>query len=153
MNVYYYPVLGCDSDGMNCTNDGTAAPTYVEFSVPDNITYNNQDGIGFDWYQPVHELGNLLSYPWNLDQLESRFTDQVTPLTKGPTCLSLGSGTSAATTTWNQGSSQSNSSGSTNSFSDELAMSYSEGIGVEGVDAADVNWSLDITAHFPQYSQ
>jgi hypothetical protein len=147
MNVYYYPVLGCDSDGANCTKNGTPAPAYVQFSVPDNVTYNNQDAIGLDWYQPVHEPGNVFTYPWTFEQLQSRFTDSVTTLTKAPSCLSLGSGTSAATTTWSQSSSKSNSSGSTNSFSDELSMSYSEGVGVEGADSADVNWSLDIAAH------
>lgn len=144
MNVYYYPVLGCDT---NCPIDTSKGPPYVVFSVPDNVTYNNADSSGQDWYQPVHEYGNVLSYPWNEAQLQNRFTDSVAPLTQTPTCMALGTGGTSATTTWNQGSSGSHSSGSTNSFSDELSMSYSEGAGVEGEDGAEFNYSLDIAAN------
>ncbi len=146
MNVYYYPVLGCNSDGTNCSKDGTSTPTYVVFSVPDKVVYNEVDSNTQDWYQPVHEPGNVLSYPWSLTQLESRFTDQLMPLTTTATCMSNGSGTQTANTTWNQGEGTTRSSGSTNSFSNELAMSYSEGAGVSGVDAANFNFSLDIAA-------
>jgi hypothetical protein len=52
MNVYYYPVLGCDA---NCPIDTSKGPAYVVFSVPDNVVYNNADSTGQDWYQPVHE--------------------------------------------------------------------------------------------------
>ena len=146
MNVYYYPVLGCDSDGTNCSKDGTSTPTYVVFSVPDKVVYNEVDSNTQDWYQPVHEPGNVLSYPWSLGQLESRFTDHLMPLTTTATCMSNGSGTQTANTTWNQGEGTTRSSGSTNSFSNELSMSYSEGAGVSGVDAANFNFSLDIAA-------
>jgi hypothetical protein len=96
MNVYYYPVLGCDT---NCPIDTSKGPPYVVFSVTDNIVYNNADSTGQDWYQPVHEYGNVLSYPWDEAQLQSRFTDNVVPLTKSPTCLSLGSGSTRTSTT------------------------------------------------------
>jgi hypothetical protein len=144
MNVYYYPVLGCDA---NCPIDTSKGPAYVVFSVPDNITYNNADSTGQDWYQPVHEYGNVLSYPWTKDQLQTRFTDAVAPLTQDPTCTAIGTGSTSATTTWNQGSGGSQSSGSTNSFSDELSMSLSGGAGVAGVDGAEFNYSLNIAGN------
>jgi hypothetical protein len=146
MNVYYYPVLGCDANGTNCSKTGTNDPTYVVFSVPDNITYNEVDSNTQDWYQPVHEPGNVLSYPWSEAQLQSRFTDTLMPLTTTATCMSNGSGTQTANTTWNQGEGTNRSSGSTSSFSNELSMSYSEGAGVSGVDAANFNFSLDVAA-------
>jgi hypothetical protein len=146
MNVYYYPVLGCDANGTNCSKTGTNEPTYVVFSVPDNITYNEVDSNTQDWYQPVHEPGNVLSYPWSEAQLQSRFTDTLKPLTTTATCMSNGSGTQTANTTWNQGEGTNRSSGSTSSFSNELSMSYSEGAGVSGVDAANFNFSLDVAA-------
>jgi hypothetical protein len=147
MNVYYYPVLGCDSNGTECTKDNTTAPTYVEFSVPDRVTYNNVDGYLQDWYQPVHESGNVLSYPWNQAQLALQFSDKVSPLTRQATCMANDQSQQTANTTWNQGQSNSSSSGSTSSFSDELSMSYSEGIGISGVDSANINYSLDVGAH------
>lgn len=147
MNVYYYPVLGCDSNGTNCTKDNTTAPTYVEFSVPDRITYNNVDGYLQDWYQPAHEPGNVLSYPWSQAQLALQFSDTVTPLTHRATCMANDQSQQTSNTTWNQGASGSHSSGSSSSFSDELSMSYSEGIGASSVDGADVNFSLDVGRH------
>ena len=146
MNVYYYPVLGCDANGTNCSKGATSTPPYVVFSVPDNITYNQVDSNTQDWYQPVHEPGNVLSYPWTEAQLQSRFTDTLKPLTTTATCMSNGSGTQTANTTWNQGEGTNRSSGSASSFSNELSMSYSEGAGVSGVDAADFNFSLDVAA-------
>lgn len=147
MNVYYYPVLGCNSSGGNCTNDGTLAKTYVEFSVPDRVRYYNVDGYTFDWYQPIYERGNVLSYPWTSKLLQKAFTDQVQQIAASPSCMLIGHGQSVSNTSWTTGGMDKLSSGSASSFSDELSISGSEGIGVEGVDSADINWSLDVAAH------
>jgi hypothetical protein len=147
MNIYYYPVLGCDSNEGKCTNDGTSAKTYVEFSVPDQVRYYNVDGYTFDWYQPVYEKGNVLSYPWTSSLLQKAFTDKVQQIAASPECFLIGHGQAATHTSWSNGVKEGQSSGSASSFSDELSMSGSEGLGVEGVDSADVNWSLDIAAH------
>ena len=148
MNVYYYPVLGnqipCPINDLNCSVN-QSFPAYVEFSVPDNITYTDSDGTTQDWYQPVHEPGNVLSYPWNKAQLQAQFTDKVVPLTQDPpSCSLIGTSTQTSTTTWTNGSTSDQSSGTTNTFSDDASMSYSEGAGVSGVDAADFNFSLDL---------
>lgn len=143
MNVYYYPVLGCNA--TNCSTDGNK--TYVEFSVPDNVTYNNVGGYTQDWYQPVHEPGNVFSYPWNLQQLQARFTDQANPLTTSPTCMAIDLSSQNTNTTWSQGASKESSSGATSSFSNELDVSSSGGGGVSGVDNVDFSASLDIAAN------
>ncbi len=117
---------------------------YVEFSVPDEISHSDVDGSTLEWHQPVHEPGNILSYPWSLTQLENQFGDKVDALTTTPQCMATDTSTQTATTQWSQGSSESNSNGSTNSFSDELSMSYSVSAGVEGVDAASFSAGLDI---------
>lgn len=147
MNVYYYPVLGCDAAGAKeCRVDGQKVPMYVQFSVPDQVRYSDIDGLKQDWYQPVHEPGNVLSYPWSLAQLQARYTQKVSPLTGTATCMATGTSHSSYSTQWTTGHTQDSSSGSTSTFSNELSMSYSEGAGVKGVDAADFNFSMDVAA-------
>ncbi|MEO8737144.1 MAG: hypothetical protein ABI380_11450 [Edaphobacter sp.] len=60
------------------------------------------------------------------------------------TCHATGTSNSTYSTQWTAGHTQDSSSGSTNSFSNELSMSYSEGAGVTGVDAA--NFGMDVAA-------
>jgi len=147
MNVYYYPVLGCDTAGASaCWVDGKKIPMYVQFSVPDQVRYSDVDGLKQDWYQPVHEPGNLFSYPWSLAQLQGRYSEQINSLTGPATCMATGTSNSSYATQWSSGNSQDSSSGATNSFSNELSMSYSEGAGVQGVDAANFNFSMDVAA-------
>lgn len=147
MNVYYYPVLGCDAAGAsNCWIDGQKVPMYVQFSVPDQVRYSDVDGLKQDWYQPVHEAGNILSYPWSFAQLQNRYTERISSLTGTATCMATGTSNSSYSTQWTSGHNQDSSSGSTNSFSNELSMSYSEGAGVKGVDAANFNFSMDVAA-------
>ncbi|HZU09831.1 MAG TPA: VCBS repeat-containing protein, partial [Pseudacidobacterium sp.] len=144
VNVYYYPVLGCGSNNADCPDNRT----YVEFSVPDHVQYWLGDSAKQEWYQPVHEPGNLLSYPWSKSQLEKRFTDSLDSLSSiNPPWASFGTSESSFNTTWSKSSVQSQTSGSTSSFSDEISMSYSEGMGVGGIDSADINFNTDINAH------
>jgi hypothetical protein len=147
MNVYYYPVLGCDAAGAkNCWVDNQKVPMYVQFSVPDQVRYSDVDGLKQDWYQPVHEAGNILSYPWSFAQLQNRYTENIKSLTGTATCMATGTSNSSYSTQWTSGHNQDSSSGSTSSFSNELSVSYSEGAGVKGVDAADFNFGMDVAA-------
>jgi len=42
----------------------------MQFSGPDNVNYiQAAEGRNLEWYQPVQEPGNLLSYPANEQQL------------------------------------------------------------------------------------
>jgi hypothetical protein len=144
MNVYYYPVLGCDSAGAStCWVDGRKVPMYVQFSVPDQVHYSDVDGLMQDWYQPVHEPGNVLSYPWSLAELQNGFIDQVTPLTAS-SCTAPSSASSSYSTQWSSGHSTESSSGSTSSFSDELSMSSSMGAGISGVDSVSIKDSFSV---------
>jgi hypothetical protein len=147
MNIYYYPVLGCDSAGANeCWVDGQKVPMYVQLSVPDQVRYSDIDGLKQDWYQPVHEPGNVFSYAWSLAQLKNRYTEQVTPLTGPATCMATGTSSSSYSTQWTTGHSADSSSGATNSFSNEFSMSVSSDVGIDGVDAAKYTLSVSDSA-------
>lgn len=147
LNVYYYPVLGqkaCPSSEPDCPDSDKQA-VYVEFSVPDQVTHADVDGTTLDWYQPVHEPGNVLSYPWNFNQVGEQFVNTPTPLTKYPaTCQGIGSGNGSYSTTWTGTTQTNSSSGSTNAFSDDLSMSMSQHEGIEGEFGVNFGFSLDV---------
>jgi hypothetical protein len=142
MTIYYYPVLGvADSNSNN-------APVYVEFSVPSNVQTNLAEGAKQDWYQPVQEPGNVLSYPWNLAQLQNGFSNTILPVsqTQGVVFQVPNSGDTTFTATWASSSGNSQSLGTVNTFSNDLSVSGSEGAGVSGVDSADISFGLDVNS-------
>lgn len=96
-SVFYYPIIGqsvcvdtCADNGVcsisgvaceddaDCPNDSTTCPSedmqqlYVQYSGASSVTSMSADGGNIEWYQPVHEPGQILSYPWDCDQLASR---------------------------------------------------------------------------------
>jgi hypothetical protein len=148
LNIYYYPVLGrksCPSSEPDCP-DNDMQDVYVEFSVPDQVTHADVDGTTLDWYQPVHEPGNVLSYPWSFDQVENQFVNTPTALTQSGTCGSLGSGGEIYSTTWTGTTQTSQSSGSSNAFSDDLSISTSFNAGEKDIFSVNSSLSVDIGA-------
>jgi hypothetical protein len=137
LNVYSYPVLGqCDTGaavGGVCPDGGS--PLYVQYSGSDNVYYTlDAPGSTEEWYQPVHEPGNLLSYPASATMLESIVNNQGlpfnpltptnnnwNPLTQGSTNVNWTEGTSAGATT-----------GSTSSHSFNTSVSASASVNFEG---------------------
>jgi hypothetical protein len=81
MNIYSYPVIGqcvkcpvgdavCAQPAGNCP--AGERPLVLQYSGPDNIIHIQPTSArGLEWYQPVHEPGNLLSYPGSLAQLRA----------------------------------------------------------------------------------
>src|SRR5262249_54233519 len=83
-NFYSYPVLGqcTDSPGAQPQNGCPAdkTPVLVQFGGPDNVYYVDlANGRALEWYQPVHEPGNIFSYPGSLTQLQEDQPQQQTP--------------------------------------------------------------------------
>lgn len=143
-NVYYYPVIGktaCPTNHPGCPNP---APMYVEFSVPDKVTHADVDGYLLEWYQPAHEPGNVLSYPWTASDLQNQFGSKLKILTEEPPSWSA-TDTSGLnySTKWSKTAKQSNSSGSTNTLSDELSISVQANASVEGL-GVDDTLGLDV---------
>jgi hypothetical protein len=149
MNIYYYPVLG-QVGGAACPPSDPQCPTYVEFSVPSNESHIPVDGTSQEWYQPVHEPGNVLSYPWSKDQLQDQFSNKpaVVPLSTDdpPPCRLTDTSTQDYQTTWNFSSTGGKTVGTTNAFSDDLSISRSTKAGIKGIDAASFKFGVDIAA-------
>ena len=67
-NLFIYPVIGRVGKGADGTEN---LPVHIQFSGPDMIQHFTIDGSLMEWYQPTWEPGNIFSYPWSLDQLNS----------------------------------------------------------------------------------
>ena len=125
-NIYYYPVLGqltCPSTIPNCAPN-QMTQLYVAFSAPDRVTQGDIDATTLDWYQPGHEPGNILTYPWDLNHLQSQYTENLSPETTNPApCRGTDTSQIAYSTTWSSGSGHSQTSGSSNAFSTDVSLS------------------------------
>ncbi len=139
--VYYYPVLGL--------NDSNNNPIYVEFSLPSNLHhFPASDATQYDWYQPVQEPGNVLSYPWSFTQMEQGFSNPLDVQTQrsGFGCQTVGSEQTSFSTSWKNNSTTNQSVASSSSFSNDLSVSTSAGAGITGIDGASITESIDVAA-------
>ena len=127
-NVYFYPVLGitvCPADNPNCS-PGEKQPLYVTFSGPVSSGTGPGPGHTTEWYQPVHEPGNIFSYPWNLTQLRLQHSAGIDLLT-GPKFFFTDDSDQVQRLQWSSGSGGEQTAGTTNTHSYETAYSLSAG--------------------------
>lgn len=146
LNIYYYPVLGqytCPDDVPNCT-DAQKQPVYVQYSGPDLIEKNDIDGTTQEWYQPIHEIGNILSYPWNLGLMQQENPNLV-PLTGNPApWRSTDTSMTSYSTTWQGGQGTSQTTGTTTSHSFDFSTSVTgqiKGVFVTGMVSGEFDYS------------
>jgi hypothetical protein len=70
VHIWSYPIIG-ETDVK--TTDGKKGQLYYQIVVPDPDTDNPYylSGNVVEWYQPVHENGNIFSYPWSNEQVRN----------------------------------------------------------------------------------
>jgi hypothetical protein len=131
-SFYVYPVIGqlaCPSNNVSCT-DAEKQPLTMIFSGISSDSQSKGLGGEFEWYQPIHEPGNIFSYPWNYDQLVAQETQlaQRTPtlLSQSDTGFFTDNSSSQASTNWSQGNNQSVTSGNTNKASWGASASFTK---------------------------
>lgn len=56
-DVWRYPIYGLTQTNTDTTYN------YYDIMFPGPTIDFNGGGLGFDWYQPIHENGNILTYP------------------------------------------------------------------------------------------
>lgn len=131
-NIWTYPVTGqtvCPQSIPNCSAD-QMLPLQMQFSGPDRIDSYDLDGNLVEWYQPVWEPGNVLSYPWTQAQLLATLP-RSTVVNASDVWAADSSGANASVT-WSQGGGQSVSQGGTNTYSNDASISVSAGGSIEG---------------------
>ena len=144
-NVYVYPVIGqvaCPADNANCSNP---QPLNVVFSGPDQVQQTRAAGATLEWYQPVQEPGNVLSYPWSLSQLQAQYQNPpMNLLTSGtPTTFYTDSSSLVEQAQWQAGGSQSKTSGSGTNTSWGTSISVSQTPGITGGPIGNLTFSYN----------
>src|SRR5690606_33793388 len=93
-------------DGTEVCPDDQKEPLTIQFSAPDQIYRDRINEINAEFYQPIHEPGNIFTYPWTLAQLLSRSGSVQSDLLTPSNPIGWFTDTSATTefTNWSQGS-------------------------------------------------
>lgn len=131
-NIYIYPLIGqkaCPSDDPSCATPG---PLTVMFSGPSQQSQSSVGGSALEWYQPIQEVGNLFSYPWNFAQLKADEGDIDLLTSSTPTSFSTDSSTHTAFATWAGQNSQNTTTGNTTNISWGANASLTEKAGILG---------------------
>lgn len=69
LDIWRYPILG--QAGQEVAEDVTTDQLYYQVVYPGNYTTMTSDGRDKEWYAPVHENQNILSYPSDVEYIES----------------------------------------------------------------------------------
>lgn len=140
-NTYRYPMIGisCDPSGGNtgnCTTTSSGTQYYTVTAPDQPTTYPGANGDGLEWFQPVWEYGNILSYPSACSELQAMIGSGSTiedVIATDPVALAPGS----LALQWSQGNTNSSTTGNSSSgFTDD---SYSRTVGVGCVSEPDGN--------------
>ena len=140
-NVYVYPVIGqtaCPADNPNCS-ESERLPLTLVLSGPDQIKASLTQASTQEWFQPMWEPGNIFSYPWTWAQIQttelqdSGQTQTANLLTSStPTELTTQDAPYTEGTSWQSGSSSSQSTGITNNIRWGASVSVSSKPGPAG---------------------
>jgi hypothetical protein len=131
-NIWSYPIIGkssCPITKPNCTPD-ERLPLHAQFSGPDQSNSYDLDGNVVEWYQPVWEPGNVLSYPWTEAQLLAHLPR--TYISNKSNVWAVDSSGSNASVTWEQGGGQNITSATSLAYNDEESVSASAGFSIKG---------------------
>ena len=132
-NVYFYPVIGqtvCPLELPDC-DAFEMEPLYYQISAPDQVSTVIVTGTTSEFYQPVHQPGNIMTYPPTRTQLLSRFNSTQPSILSEPT---LGFLTNNTTFTqfknWEQGQGNqcTSSTSRTNTYNPSGSLSAGFGI-------------------------
>lgn len=136
-NIYHYPVLGaygCPED-QTC-DPGEELPLYLVVSGPDTSSLTiGAPAHNVEWFQPIHEVGNLLSYPQTPELLAQRLGSRAVPLTT-PTAFVIADNVQTDESVgWQTNSNSAQTSGATNTHSTDKTASYTAKVGTSLTDA------------------
>ena len=131
-NVWTYPIIGktaCPLGKPNCLPT-ERLPLHLQISGPDQVKNYDLDGNVVEWYQPVWEPGNVLSYPWTEEQLLALLPR--TYISNKSNVWAADSSGSNASVTWEQGGGQNISQATSLANNSDASISASAGFSIEG---------------------
>ncbi len=147
-NVYVYPVIGktvCPASKPECP-ENERVPLTIQFSAPEQTSYDTISGNLLPWYQPPWEYGNILSYPASYSQLQTIVPD-IQKLSNDLTSYT-DSSNSIVMSDWKSGNSASQTASFNQNYSFETDISVSGKIGVKGFGNAGFGAGLNLRGSF-----
>ncbi len=139
-NIYLYPVIGqtiCPADEPSCSA-GEEEQLYIMYSGPNSSGTGPGPGAATEWYQPIHEPGNIFSYPWSETMLAQQITGGIDLLTS-PQHFYTDDSTQAQNLSWSESQQEAQTAGTTNTQSYETNYSLTGGKQIG--EAVDLNLS------------
>ncbi len=118
IHIWLYPILG---KSQHEAKNGQRGQLFIEISRPGPFTKKTMFGRNVEWYQPVHENGNLLSYPWSPDQLDGYDEDN---LKANPMTIDLGGGENELEVVWKNASENGTELSWTHKIAADLSMGF-----------------------------
>ncbi|WP_299491613.1 hypothetical protein [uncultured Shewanella sp.] len=105
---FIYPVMGSRvcPDGDDCA-ESEKGQQYVMYTRQSDVSRAYVDGSQVSWYQPVHEVNNVLSYPRSFEQLETDYGSAIEPLSQADNTFYTATGDSEFKMAWLNGTSSS----------------------------------------------
>jgi hypothetical protein len=148
-NIYIYPVIGqtvCPAskadDNGNCL-DSDKKPLTVQFSGPDQIHTDVVGAETVEWYQPVWEYGNILSYPGSSSQLQQQIFPGLKQLSNDYS-FATDSLKGTFKTSWKKGNSTAVNTSSSNNYSYDNNYSTQGAFGIDGGFTVGYSFGLDL---------
>lgn len=85
IDIWRYPIIG---ETEVLTKSGKKGQLYLQMTFPSDKKRYLINGSAVEWYQPVHENGNIFSYPWDTSQIDNfemkDLQTELEPYTTGP---------------------------------------------------------------------
>lgn len=141
-NFYYYPLIGqtvCpdDSDDSDDSDDVVVCDKSLQISLSGPISrdYDLSEGSSTEFYQPVHQVGNIFTYPLNCEALENRYNISLCSTSDNPDLLTstenffLTTQTKSYSANWTSDSSAQTTTGTTNNYSYNIGSSLTGTVG------------------------
>jgi len=116
----------------------------VSFSGPKEVKQNSGAGATIEWYQPLHEPGQILSYPSSIALVKARQQD--TQTLASLTSFTLGPNTTSESIHWSCSTNSDVSTGTTtrHSFKSDSAITFGTNkIAEDAAGAASVSFKFD----------
>ena len=105
---------------------------FVMFSGPTVTLQESVGGASLEWYQPIHEVGNVFSYPWSLEQLQAAEGGIDLLTSSDPDGFATDSSTHTAEATWAGQQTTTSTSGTASNISWKVSTSVTESAGIFG---------------------
>ncbi len=144
IHVWRYPVLG-QYEPM-ADDESKTGPLYFQLTIPedDTSTLSLIPGMQVPWYQPIHENGNIFSYPCSYLQIEGESgSEHMTDIVE----LAVGGNDVEQSVSWLEGKREELTTGTTKTYAVDTSVSCS-GSWKSPLGLTHSSWSVNVFGNY-----